>query len=135
MEIKEKLYADYRINYIEALDEDTYIRGTQMTSQHDASDLSEENNVRVLLEIKRKIERLASKRRYRWSERDDLRLFQAGCEQYFSEYNGTKCRSCSIRVDMSAWEETRYIVHIYLEVVFKTFQKTAIIEIDVNPRA
>ena len=133
-ETKEKLYADYRINYIEALDEETYIRGTQMTSQHDASDLSEENNVRVLLELKRKIERLAGKRRYRWAEPEDLALFKAGCQQYFSEYNGTKCKSCDIDVKYSDWEKTRYIVHIYLAVVFKTFQKTAIIEIDVNPR-
>ena len=33
MEIKEKLLTEYQINYIEAIDEDTYIRGTQNTSQ------------------------------------------------------------------------------------------------------
>lgn len=135
LEIKEKLCVDYQMNYIEALDEDTYIRGNQITSQQFTSDLSEENNVLVLLEIKRKIERLAGRRRFMFSEAEDLRKFQESCDTIFSSYRGTKCRSIEIRVEMTKWEETRYIVHVYLEVVFRTFQKRAIIEIDVNPRA
>lgn len=135
LDVKEHLYADLHMNYVECLEENVFIRGTQQTSQNYWSDLSEENNVLVLLEIKRKIERLATSNRYKWAEPDNLRLFQEACEEVFSSYTGTKCRSLSIRVDMNAWEETRYIVHIYLEVVFRTFQKRAIIEIDVNPRA
>jgi hypothetical protein len=133
-EIKEKLLVDYKLNYIECLDEDTYIRGTQTTSQHESSDLSEENNVRVLMEIKRKIERLTYKRQFHWSEAEDLRLFEEGCNEVFSSYKGTKCRELSVKVDSNDWEKTRYIVHVYLSVVFRTFQKRAIIEIDVNPR-
>ena len=135
LEVKEHLYADLHINYVECLEENVFIRGTQQTSQNYWSDLSEENNVLVLYEIKRKIERLATSNRYKWAEPDNLRLFQEACEEVFSSYAGTKCRSLSIRVDMNEWEEIRYIVHIYLEVVFRTFQKRAIIEIDVNPRA
>ena len=135
MDIKEKLLTEYQINYIECLDENTYVRGTQNTSQKESSDLSEENNVLVLLEIKRRIERLAAQRRYRWSEAEDLRLFQESCQEVFSTYEGTKCRSININVSASAWEQVRYIIHVYLEVVFRTFQKRAIIEIDINPRA
>jgi hypothetical protein len=135
LEIKEKLLREYQINYVEALDEDTYIRGTQNTSQVEDSDLSEENNVLVLMEIKRKIERLAAKRRYRWAEEEDLRMFKDSANEIFSSYRGTKCRSLDIEVKSSKWEKTRYIVHVYLAVVFRTFQKRAIIEIDVNPRA
>jgi hypothetical protein len=134
MEIKEKLLREYQINYVEALDEDTYVRGTQNTSQVADSDLSEENNVLVLMEIKRKIERLAAKRRYRWAEEEDLRMFKDSCKEVFSSYQGTKCKSLDIDVQSSKWEKTRYIVHVYLSVVFRTFQKRAIIEIDVNPR-
>lgn len=134
MDVKEKLLTEYKINYVEAIDEDTYIRGTQETSQVKSSDLSEENNVFVLLEIKRKIERMAGKRRYEWSEEDDLRIFKENCDEIFSSYRGTKCKTLTIKVAMSAWEKTRYIVHVYLSVVFRTFQKRAIIEIDVNPR-
>ena len=134
MEIKEKLLTEYQINYLEAVDEDTYIRGTQNTSQVRNSDLSEENNVQVLLEIKRKIERMAGKRRYEFSDEDELRIFRQDCEELFSSYKGTKCRSIDIQVSMNQWEKTRSIVHVYLAVVFRTFQKRAIIEIDVNPR-
>jgi hypothetical protein len=134
LEIKEKLLREYQINYVEALDEDTYVRGTQNTSQVEDSDLSEENNVLVLMEIKRKIERLAAKRRYRWAEEEDLRMFKDSANEIFSSYRGTKCRSLDIEVKSSKWEKTRYIVHVYLAVVFRTFQKRAIIEIDVNPR-
>jgi hypothetical protein len=116
------------------LDEDTYIRGTQTTSQHESTDLSEENNVRVLMEIKRKIERLTYTRQFHWSEREDLRLFEESCNEIFSSYRGTKCRELTIHVDSNDWEKTRYIVHVYLEVIFRTFQKRAIVEIDVNPR-
>lgn len=134
MEIKEKLLTEYQINYLEAIDEDTYIRGTQNTSQVRNSDLSEENNVQVLLELKRKIERMAGKRRYEFSDDDELRIFRQDCEEVFSSYIGTKCRSIDIQVSMNQWEKTRSIVHVYLAVVFRTFQKRAIIEIDVNPR-
>ena len=134
-ELKEQLYTKYHMNYIEAIDETTYIRGTQNTSQEQTSDLSEENNMLVLLEIKRKIERLAAANRYHWADVDELRLFKEACEEVFSSYQGTKCKSLSINVDYSDWEKLRYIVHVYLEVVFRTFQKRAIIEIDVNPRA
>ena len=98
MEIKEKLLTEYQINYIEAIDEDTYIRGTQNTSQVKNSDLSEENNVQVLLEIKRKIERMAGKRRYEFSDEDELRIFRQDCEEIFSSYKGTKCRSIDVQV-------------------------------------
>ena len=133
-DIKEKLLTEYQLNYIECLDEDTYIRGTQTTSQHESTDLSEENNVRVLMEIKRKIERLTYTRQFHWSEREDLRLFEESCNEIFSSYRGTKCRELTIHVDSNDWEKTRYIVHVYLEVIFRTFQKRAIVEIDVNPR-
>jgi hypothetical protein len=86
------------------------------------------------MEIKRKIERLAAKRRYRWAEPEDLRMFKDACDEIFSTYRGVKCKSLDIDVKSSAWEKIRYIVHVYLAVVFRTFQKRAIIEIDVNPR-
>lgn len=133
-ETKELLYDKLHMNYIECIAENTFIRGTQQTSQSFSSDLSEENNVLVLLEVKRKIERLAAKNRYKWTDTDELRLFQQDCQEIFSSYQGVKCKTLSIEVKSNAWETTRYIVHVYLSIVFRTFQKRAIIEIDVNPR-
>ena len=134
-ETKELLYDKLHMNYVECIAENVFIRGTQETSQNFWSDLSEENNMLVLLEIKRKIERLAASHRFHWAEPEDLALFQEECNQIFSGYRGTKCKTLNIRVSANAWETIRYITHIYLEVVFRTFQKRAIIEIDVNPRA
>ena len=134
-ETKELMYDKLHMNYVECIAENTYIRGTQQTSQNFWSDLSEENNMLVLLEIKRKIERLAARNRYKWADTEELRLFKQACDEIFSSYIGTKCKSLEIQVDSNDWEKTRYIVHVYLAVVFRTFQKRAIIEIDVNPRA
>ena len=134
-ETKELLYDKLHMNYIECIAENTYMRGTQQTSQNFWSDLSEENNMRVLLEIKRKIERLAAKNRYKWADTEELRLFKQDCQEIFSSYQGTKCKTLDIEVSSNDWEKIRYIVHVYLAVVFRTFQKRAIIEIDVNPRA
>ena len=134
-ETKELLYTKLGMNYIECIAENTYMRGTQQTSQNYMSDLWEENNMLVLLEIKRKIERLAAKNRYKWTDPDQLDLFKKACREVFSSYEGTKVSTLDIDVDMNAWEKTRYILHVYLAVVFRTFQKRAIIEIDVNPRA
>ena len=132
---KELMYNTLHMNYVECIAENTFIRGTQQTSQNFWSDLSEENNMLVLLEIKRKIERLAATNRYKWADTEQLRLFKNSCKEIFSSYIGTKCKSLEIDVKSNAWETTRYIVHVYLAVVFRTFQKRAIIEIDVNPRA
>lgn len=133
-DIKEELYDKYHMNYIEALDESTFIRGTQSTSQEISSDLSEENNVLVLLEVKRKIERLAAANRYNWADADEVRLFKESCEAVFSTYVGTKCKELTVDVDYTDWEKLRYIVHVYIGITFRTFQKRAIIEIDVNKR-
>jgi len=134
-DILEELYVDNRINYILSVDENTFVRGTQITSQSKTSDLSKENNVMLTLEIKRKIERMISQNRYNWTEESDIKNFKEDCQQVFSSYAGNKCKSLDIDVRQSAWEKTRYILHAYMAVVFRTYQERGIVEIDLNPRA
>ena len=134
-ETLEELYDDHRINYIEAADESTLFRGTQITSQKKYSDLSRENNVMTTLEIKRRIQRLIYNNRYNWTESADIQNFKEDCEQVFSSYIGTRCKSLTIEVSQTAWEKVRYILHVYLSVVFRTYQERGIVEIDLNPRA
>lgn len=134
-ETLEELYDDHRINYIEAADENTLFRGTQITSQKKYSDLSRENNVMTTLEIKRRIQRLIYNNRYNWTESADIQNFKEDCEQVFSSYIGTRCKSLTIEVSQTAWEKVRYILHVYLSVVFRTYQERGIVEIDLNPRA
>ena len=134
-DILEELYTKYRVNYIESIDESTFVRGTQITTQKKYTDLSKENNVMLMLEIKRRIERMIKKNRYNWTEASEMEMFRSDCEQVFSSYAGPKCRSLTIDVQQNAWERTRYILHVYLAVIFKTYQERGIVELDINPRA
>lgn len=134
LETKEKLY-NAKVNYFEAIGEDRFIRGSQSTSQSLSSDLSEENNMVILLQMKREIEELVATLRYKFSEPEDRKEFTEAADRLLSKYRGTSCRTASVYFDMSAYEEQRNILHCYLNVVFKALVKTGIIEIDINPRA
>lgn len=129
----EELFTRYHVNYLQALDENTIVRGTQITTQSKTSDLSKENNVMLTLEIKRRIERMISRNRYNWTDDDDIKNFKNDCNQVFSTYKGTKCKSIDVDVKQSNWEKTRYILHAYLTVVFRKYQERGIVEIDLNP--
>lgn len=132
-DILEELYERYHMNYLQCLDEHTFVRGTQITTQSVKSDLCKENNVMVTLEIKRKIERMIAKNRYNWTDNESIRIFKHDCQMLFSSYAGYKCQSLDIDVKQSAWERTRYILHAYLAVVFRKYQERGIVEIDLNP--
>lgn len=134
MDTKDMFYL-LRWNYPECTAEDVYIRGTQQTSQKELSDLSEESNVFVLLEFKRRLEYECSKKRYKFAEEADRRLFTANAKEIFSSWEGNRVRSIDVKFDMNAFEEKRSILHCYGEIVFKTIGKRSTIEIDVNPRA
>ena len=134
METKDFFYL-LRWNYPECTAENVYVRGTQQTSQKELSDLSEESNVFMLLEFKRRLEYECSKKRYKFAEASDRRLFAANAKEIFSSWIGTKVRSIDVDFKMSKFEELRSILHCYGAIVFKTIGKRSIIEIDVNPRA
>lgn len=133
MDIKEQLY-NLRLNYFQAIAENTHVRGTQSTSQNIWSDLSEENNMHVLLEMKRKLEDMVAKLTYNFAEPEDRRRFQEDAERMFANYPGTKIRSAEVKFEMNKWEEERSILHCYLSVVFRTMVKRSIVEIDINKR-
>ncbi len=132
-EVKEKFYL-LRLNYYEAIAENTFIRGTQSTSQTIWSDLSEENNMHVLLEMKRKLEDMVAKLLYNFAESEQRLKFTEDAKRLFAPYPGIKIRNFDVKFEMNAWEEERSILHCYLEVVFLTMAKRGIIEIDVNKR-
>ena len=133
MEIKEELYTN-RFNFIECVSEDTYVRAVQGTSQSTWSDLSEENNVAVLLEMKRMLEEFVSSKLYNFAEAADRIRFTEDADRMFSSFRNRKVRSFDVYFDMNAFEEERSILHCYLAVVFRTMAKRGIIEIDINKR-
>lgn len=133
-EIKEELY-DARFNYIECIAENTFIRGTQQTSQKALSDLSEENNVHVMLQVKRRIERLCAQKRYHFGEAVDRKMFTADAKELFSTWKGVYLRDIDIKFTMNRYEELRSILHCTCSIVFMTLIKRSVIEININPRA
>ena len=133
-DVKEWFY-DARWNYIECIGEDTYIRGTQQTSQLALSDLSEENNIHVLLLVKKRLERLCAQKRYHLGEESDRKIYTEDARELFSSWEGTYLRSIDIRFTMNRYEELRSILHCTCEIVFNTLIKRSVIEININPRA
>lgn len=133
LETKEEIYTR-RANYFECIAEDTFVRGAQGTSQTVWSDLSEENNVTVLLEMKRMLEDFVSSKLYNFAEAEDRKSFTDSADRMFMDYKSTKVRDYNVYFDMNAFEEERSILHCYLSVTFRTLAKRGIIEIDINKR-
>ena len=132
-DLKEKLYEN-RVNYYECIAENTFIRATQSTAQTIWSDLSEQNNMLILLEIKRKIEDMVYKLNYKFSEAADRKDFTDSAKRMFTPYLGNQVRDLDVSFQMNEWEEERSILHCYLSVQFKSLSKRGIIEIDINKR-
>lgn len=133
-EIKEEFYKA-RWNYIECIDENVYVRGTQQTCQKELSDLSEENNVHVMLQVKRRLERLCAQKRYKFGEASDRKIFTEDANELFSSWKNVYLRDIKINFTMTPWEERRSILHCTCEIIFLTLIKRSVIEIDINPRA
>jgi hypothetical protein len=131
-EVKEKLYG-LKVNYFEAIGENNFIRATQSTSQEINSDLSEENNMRVTLDIKRNLEAMNLSKIYNLAEPEDRKLYKEAADRLIAEYRGM-CRDAQVDFAMSKYEEERNILHCYLSIIFKSMVKVGIIEIDINPR-
>lgn len=130
---KDELYQK-RVNFFECIAEDSFVRGVQGTSQMVWSDLSEENNVAVMLEMKRKLEEFVASKIYNFAEPEDRKRFTEDADRMFTDYSNKKVRSYKVYFDMNKFEEERSILHCYLELVFKTMAKRGIIEIDINKR-
>lgn len=133
LEVKEILYTNH-CNFFECIAEDNYVRGTQGTSQNTWSDLSEENNVAVLLDMKRQLEEFVSANLYNFSEAEDRVRFSEDATRMFADYRGSKVSAYEIYFDMNAFEAERSILHCYLAVTFRVISKRGIIEIDINKR-
>ena len=133
LEVKEEIYTS-RFNYIECIAENTFVRGCQGTSQTVWSDLSEENNVAVMLDMKRQLEEFVSARLYNFAEEEDRVRFTEDADRMFADYRNKKLRDFNVYFDMNAWEEERSILHCYLAITFRTLAKRGIIEIDINKR-
>lgn len=133
MDLKEQLY-DARFNYFEAIDENTFQRSCQNTSQLSDSDLLEENNVRVLLDLKKNLELDCINSLYDFTSAEDRARFTELAMVKYGPMEGVSVQSIKISFSQSEWEAERSILHCYCSVQFRGLHKRTIIEIDVNKR-
>ena len=134
MDLKEKLY-DARFNYFETTAENVFVRSVQNTAQVDDSDLLEENNVRVLYNVKKMVEDDCIDNLFNFADATQRADFSAYEQAKFAPWIGQKFASFSIVFDMNDWELERSILHCYIAIQFRTLNKRTIIEIDVNKRS
>ena len=121
-----------RINFARINANQRTIIATQTTRQVKSSNLSELNNVFILLDIKRDCEKLCASYQYNFSEAEDIARFNKDVETVLSDYEDAQVRSIHASFDKNDWEAERGILHLYVELVHKDLVKTSIIEIDVN---
>lgn len=133
MELKEKLYEN-RFNYWETIEENVFQKGCQNTSQNINSDLLEENNMHVLFDMKRILEKDANENLYNFANAEERKQFKEYEEAKFANWIGRQVYSFTIDFQMNEWEAERSILHCYVGVQFRTLNKRTIIEIDVNKR-
>ncbi len=123
---------DNNVNYARINANQDVVRGTQDTRQLINSNLSELNNVFILLDIKRDCERMCTEFEFNFSEPEDIARFNAIARDLLGQYQDAQVRSIAARFDKNDWEAERGILHLYVEFVNKDLVKTTIIEIDVN---
>lgn len=133
LETKDELYNE-RINFFETIAEDTFSRATQVTSDPIWSDLSESNNVAVLLDMKRMLEDFNTRRLYNFASAEDRVKFTEDADRLFVNYKNREVSDYEVYFDMNEFEENRNILHCYLAVVFRALGKRCIVEIDINRR-
>lgn len=124
--------AEAHINFAKYNANQVVVRAMQDTKQVKQTNLSEQNNTLILLDIKRDCERLCAAYEYDFSEPTDISRFNADVEVVAARYRDAQVRSINAYFDKSDWESERNILHLYVELVHKDLVKITIIEIDVN---
>ena len=125
---------DNHINYFVCIDENVFQRGTQNTSQISATDLVEENNVLILLNLKRTIEADAREQIYNFADSSIRSSFISYEKAKFAPWVGNIVESFDMSFAVSRYEFENSILHCYVSVVFRGLTKRVIIEIDLNKR-
>ena len=124
--------AEAHVNFAKYNANQVVVRAMQDTKQYKQTNLSEQNNTLILLDIKRDCERLCAAYEYDFSEPTDIARFNADIEVVASKYREAQVRSINAYFDKSDWEAERNILHLYVEMVHKDLIRITIIEIDVN---
>lgn len=123
---------DMRVNYAKLNVNQDVVRATQTTCQAKQTNLSELNNVFILLDIKRDCEKVCTRFEFNFSEPTDIARFNTVIKTTVTSYQDAQVRSIEAHFDKNSWEAERGILHLYVSFVNKDLVKISIIEIDVN---
>lgn len=121
-----------RINFVTLNAKQEIVRKVQTTRQTKVSNLSELNNVLVLLDIRRDCKKICTEYEFNFAEPEDIAMFNEVARDTLGFYKDQQVTKIEARFDANAWESARNIVHMYVEMVHKKLVKHFIIEIDVN---
>ena len=124
--------ADMHVNFAKYNANQEVVRAMQDTRQNKLSNLSEMNNMLIVLDIKRDAERICSQFEYEFSEPNDIATFNAVLSGLTDKYAAAQVRSITAGFTKSKWESDHQIIHLNIEMVHKDLVRTTIIEIDVN---
>lgn len=124
--------AENHINFVKYNPNQVAVRATQDTFQDKSTNLSEQNNVMILLDVKRDCERVAASNEYDFTDSADMVRFNAALDVITSKYAGSQVTSITAEFDQNDWEKDRNILHLYVTIINKGLVRTTIIEIDVN---
>lgn len=131
-DVKESLYKS-RINYWLTTDEGRVVqRAVQNTRQREASALLEENNVRVLNTLKKRLEANCRGYQYEWNDPTVRKGYTESQMKIFRPWIGTFVEDLVIRFEASEWEQERMIMHCFCEVKFRDIAKRIILEINIE---
>lgn len=123
---------DARINYAQLNPKGIVTRATQQTRQEITSNLSELNNMHIILDIKRDCENLVALYNYNFLNAKELAAFNKDAEELLRKYSNTQVESISATFDSTDFEEEQGVLHLYVDVRQKKLIKTAMIDINVN---
>lgn len=138
-------FVDAHVNFAKIDAKGNVIRGSQTTrysgltnafasnpDSYTVSNLSEENNCHIVLDIKKDAEKLVANYSYNFNETSDLNLFNREMEAITDKYAAAQVKSISAQFTRTDEEAELGVLHLYIAIQHKALVKYIQIDIDVN---
>ena len=127
------------VNYAQVNSRGDVIRATQSTrypvlgDAFTLSNLTEINNVHIVLDIKKDVEHVCENFSYQFNEMSDLKRFNTILSNsVLPKYAAAQVKSISANFTRTSEEAEYGILHLYISVVHKNLVKIVMVDIDVN---
>ena len=132
-------FIEEHVNYAQVNSRGDVIRATQSTrypvlgDAFTLSNLTEINNVHIVLDIKKDVEHVCELFSYQFNEMSDLKRFNTIlANSVLPKYSAAQVKSISANFTRTSEEAEYGILHLYISVVHKNLVKIVMVDIDVN---